>query len=92
MLDLSGTITTGDTAQDLIAEGASPCSWYIQNLDASVDLYVRDDGTDASAGAGSIKVPPGALYETPDGYRVPGMPRVSVFSTKTGHAFTARRW
>jgi hypothetical protein len=92
MLDISGTITTGGAAQDLIAAPGTPISWFVQNLSTSVDLYVRDDGQEASAGVGSIKIPPGALYETPEDYRIPGQAKVSIFSTLTGHAFTARRY
>ncbi len=91
MVDLSGVIVAGGTAQDLVAASPIPLGSLrvqVQNLDSSEDLWVREDGV-ASAGSGSIKVPPGALYESPYGST---STTASIFSTKTGHAFTARRW
>ena len=90
MNDLSGTIIAGGTAQDLVAPDVTPrfpLRIQVQNL-GSADLWVREDGT-ASAGAGSIKIPPGAVYESPCGS---SSASASIFSTLTGHAFTARRY
>lgn len=90
----SGTITTGGTAQTLVSwptPAPNVSGVWVQNQDASVTLYVRDDGTVASAAGGSIAIPPGGLYETPawwPGKQTPDP--VSVFSTKTGHVFAAR--
>ena len=91
MVDLSGVIAAGGTAQDLVAASPIPLGSLrvqVQNLDSSVDLWVCEDGI-ASAGSGSIKVPPGAMYESPYGST---SATASIFSTLTGHAFTARRW
>ena len=91
MLDLSGVIAAGGTAQDLVSASPIPLGALriqVQNLDSSESLWVCEDGV-ASAGPGSISVPPGALYESPYGST---STTVSIFSTKTGHQFTARRW
>ena len=90
--NMSGTIAVGGTAQTLVAfpAGSRPRGFWIQNLDTTTTLYVRDDGTAAAAGAGSIAVDPGDLYETPHFWPLGHpAPTVSVFSTKTGHAFSA---
>ena len=91
--DVSGTIAVGGTAQQLIAARDSASGYCVQNLDASVDLWVNDEGGAATAAPGSIKIPAGAMYETPQAWATqPRHDAVSIFSTKTGHAFTARRW
>ncbi|MEK7392246.1 MAG: hypothetical protein AAB214_06745 [Fibrobacterota bacterium] len=90
--NVSGTITTGGTAQTLVAfpAGARPRGFWIQNLDDAATLYIRGDGQAATAGVGSIVMNPGDLYETPHFWPVGNpVPSVSVFSTKTGHAFSA---
>ena len=92
--NISGTITAGGTAQSLVSwptPAPHVTGVFVQNLDTSTDLYIREDGTVASVGSGSIKIPPGGLYETPTWW--PGKinpSSFSIFSTKTGHAFTAR--
>lgn len=90
----SGTITTGDTAQTLVSWAAPAprvSGMWVQNQDATETLYVRDDGAAASADGGSVAIPPGGLYETPEWW--PGKQNpdpVSVFSRKSGHVFAAR--
>ena len=90
--DVSGTIVSGGTAQVLIQIPANSVGYCVQNLDSTEDLWINETG-DATAGPGSIKIPAGALYETPtDVNATYNSSSVSIFSAKTGHAFTARRW
>lgn len=84
----SGTITTGGQAQPLAATNAARTGFWIQNLGTG-DLWLSFTGT-ASAGQPSLKLPAGALYESP----AHGVPRgaISVYGATTGHAFTAMEW
>lgn len=84
----SGTITTGGTAQTLMSANAARRGWTLQNLSTG-DIWVSDVGA-AAASQPSLKVPAGALYETPAGYGSVGA--VSVFGATTGQAFSAREW
>jgi len=61
----------------------------VQNIHASQPLYVRRGGA-AGAGAGSILLNPGAMYETPLGGNSAEL--WSVFSALTGHPYTASEW
>lgn len=86
----SGSVTTGNSAQVLMAANANRSGFCVQNLDPTEDLYISVTGT-ASAAPGSKLIPAdGGYYETP----ATGAPTtaVSVFSTKTGHQFTAEEW
>lgn len=81
------TITTGGTAQDALAANPNRQGFDLQNLSAD-DLWWRDDGTVATAGEPSFRLPAGTLYETPRGYRPTG--RVSIIGAITGQAFAVR--
>lgn len=94
MFSISGTITLGGTAQD--ADIARPLrkGYMIQNHSAG-DLWINDMAT-AVASQPSIRIPAGALYETPNsgdlgggGY---GTGAISIIGTTTGQAFTGRSW
>lgn len=88
--DKSGTITAGGTAQDVFAAAAAVHGFYFQNL-STVSMYIRDDGTAASAGAGSILVPAnGGYYESPP-LSTPTS-KLSVFCATTASAFTSKVW
>lgn len=88
LADRSGTITAGGTAQQLMASNASRKGFSVQNV-SSGDLWVRETGT-AAAAQPSLKLAPGAYFETPAGYGSVGA--VSVFGATTGQAFCAREW
>lgn len=79
------TITTGGTAQTGLAAMSQRKFWAIQNQSAG-DLYVRDDGTAATATDACLKIPPGAYYETPPGYQHSDS-AVPVIGATTGQAF-----
>lgn len=84
----SGTITAGGVAQVAISALAIRKGFSIQNNSAG-DLWFSDVGT-AAAVQPSIKLAPGAYYETP----LNGVPRgdISIFGATTGQAFSAREW
>ena len=81
--DVSGTITTGGTAQSLASANASRKGFSIQNISTG-DLWVRAGGV-AAVGVG-VKVPAGALYE----FSYPPSQAISIFGAVTGQAFTAQ--
>jgi hypothetical protein len=86
-IDISGTITSGGAAQTISAL-TERYGFAFQNI-SDTDMYVRFGGT-AAAANGSIKIPPNALYESPEHWAPPGA--VSVFCATTGKAFTAWEW
>jgi hypothetical protein len=88
--DKSGTITAGGTAQDVFAAAAAIHGFYFQNI-STINMWIRDDGTAASAGAGSILVPAnGGYYESPP-LSTPTS-KLSVFCATTASAFTSKVW
>jgi hypothetical protein len=82
----SGTITLGGTAQALAAATVNPRRFSVQNQSLG-DLYVSATGT-ATADEDSIKVPAGALYESP--YST--AEALSIIGATTGQAFFAEEW
>lgn len=86
--DKSGTITLGGTQQTLMAANTDRKGYLVQNVSAG-DLWINDQGN-AAATQPSLKLIPGAYYETP----LTGAPRtaISIFGATTGQAFTAREW
>lgn len=95
LTNISGQIIKGGVAQWLIPPTQLASAWSVQNLSTTEALWIREDGENASDLEGSIKIPPGALYETPSFYidiqQYDPKP-VSIFSKHSGHAFTARRY
>jgi hypothetical protein len=89
LVDRSGTITAGGTAQQLAAANASRIGFSVQNLSTTADLWINSLGT-AAAVQPSIKLSPGAYFETPPGYGAVGA--VSIFGATTGLAFSSREW
>jgi hypothetical protein len=97
MFDISGTITTGGVAQ-YIDSNIRPMrrGFFIQNHSTG-DLWVNNSVTVAAVmGQPSIRIPPGALYETPQSGDFGGGAYESGFITiigaTTGQAFTGRSW
>jgi hypothetical protein len=86
--DRSGAIQAGGTAQQLMPSNTARRGFYVSNR-SSGDLWINANAT-ASAGAGSIKIPAGALYETPPGGA--GIGAVSIFGATTGQGFTAKEF
>ena len=88
LTDRSGSITTGGTAQQLMAANATRRGWYIQNNSDTV-MWVSDVGT-AAATQPSLKLLPDAYYEPPQSGVDNGA--ISLFCATTGKTFTAREW
>lgn len=85
--DRSGSITTGGTAQVLMAANASRRAWSIQNT-STVDLWVNEIGATAVLAPPSIWLQPGAYYESQASYCSPSA--ISIIGATTGQTFTAR--
>ena len=82
--DRSSTITTGGTAQAMMAENLGRERGFVYNPNASGSLWFNPlGGTAAANGAGSIEVVPGQL--------VPFDARnaISIIHASTGAKFTA---
>ena len=84
----SGAITTGGTAQVLMASNANRIGFSVQNLSTG-DLWINPLGT-ASAAQPSIKLAPGVYFESPVGYG--SVLSVSIFGATTGQSFSALEW
>jgi hypothetical protein len=88
--NISGSITTGGTAQQLAAAFPQRKGCVIQNQ-STTDLWINDLGT-AAAAPPSIKVPAGSQYVC-GGY-AGGAPAgaLSIFGATTAQAFAGREW
>ncbi len=83
-VDRSSTITTGGTAQTLVAANPDRDHLFICNPNASGSLWVNDlGGTAAANGAGSTEIPPGSVATTRS------RNAISIIHATTGAAFTA---
>lgn len=87
-IDRSGTITTGGTAQQIMAPSSVRRGLLIQNVSAG-DLWFNI-GAVAVASQPSIKLTAGQAYETPDGCTPSGF--VSIIGASTSAAFVAKEW
>lgn len=88
--DRSGTVTSGGTAQDIMAANAKRRGWSVFNA-SDITLYVNDMGAAATA-ANGYALAPGALLESgPDERSVSGL-AISLLGATTGKAFVAREW
>lgn len=82
----SGTMTTGGTAQVLAAANTARRGYRVMNLSSS-DLWLNDKGATAAAGQPSIKVVPGAVYESPAFGA--STAAISIFGATTGQSYEA---
>lgn len=87
--DRSGTIAAVGVSQQAMAANAARRGLWIQNLSAVDALWLRE-GAAASQGQPSLKIAPGAIYETPAG----GCPvsAINLTGPTAGQAFSAREW
>lgn len=82
--DKSGAITTGGTAQSLMAVNADRDGGFVYNPNATGSLWVNFlGGTAAANGAGSVEVVPGQLLP------FDATNAVSIISATTSAKFTA---
>lgn len=88
LTDISGTITSGGTAQTIAAANAVRNGFSIQNTSAG-DLWFNTLAT-AVAASPSIRIPAGGLYESPVNQRPTGA--ISLIGATTGQTFSAREW
>lgn len=88
LVDRSGTITAGGTAQVLCPANTTRRGILMENVSTS-PLYVNLTGT-ASTGAGSFKLDPGDYWESSNGSA--GVAAISIFGATTSQAFTAKEW
>lgn len=89
LIDRSGTITTGGTAQTLMVENSAREGFMVQN-NSTGDLWINELGNTAAASQPAIKIASGQIYETVQGQ--PCLYAVSIFGATTAQAFTAREW
>lgn len=90
LIDRSGSIVTGGTAQQLAAANAARKGWRLQNTSAN-DLWFNDTGVAASVGgAGSYQLQPGGYYESPPGGS--SQTSLSIFGVTTAQSFSAAEW
>lgn len=82
----SGTITTGGTAQDLVAAAHTYSQGMIQNQSSGA-LWVRR-GAGATADRNSISIPPGGMLTFQQG-DLDGGQKLSILGVTTGQAFFA---
>lgn len=89
LIDRSGTITVGGTAQVLMHDNSAREGFMIQNI-SSGDLWINELGGTAAASQPCIKLTSGQLYETLGSQPCPYA--ISIFGATTGQAFIAREW
>jgi len=85
--DRSTTITTGGTAQALMASNPARCGWSFQNI-SDTDMWINEIGGTAVADSPSVRVAAGASY-TPAFVTTSA---ISIICATTGKKFTAREW
>ena len=83
--DVSGTITTGGTAQTVLAECVGRRFLMYQNV-SDADQWINFSGA-ATAGAGSLKFAAG-MGQTWETFVPTGM--MSIYGATTGKAFTVK--
>lgn len=87
LVDKSGTITTGGTAQTLAAANTTRTYFDVYNPDTTNDLWISFTTTATANGQGSIRVPAnggGYIRDT----SVP-LGAISIVGAVTGQKFTA---
>ena len=90
--DGSGTIATGNTAQNLFSGNVPPNGYSVYNPDTA-DLWIAEGQTAAANAAGSVLVSAnGGSYETPRDKKLGPLGTISIIGAGTGQKFTARGW
>ena len=86
--DASSTITTGGTAQTILAANTDRTGISFQNT-SDTDMYLNTTGI-ATEGAGSYLIKAGGTYVTD--YGAKDSQAVSLLCATTGKAFTCKWW
>ena len=86
LIDRSGTIAAGNTAQQLAPANPTRRGYRVMNVSAG-DLWVNDKGVPAIIGEPSFKIAANVLFESP----VNGVSgaSLSIIGATTGQAFEA---
>lgn len=91
IVDGSGSITTGGTAQTLFGGATPPHGFLVVNVDTAKILWISMTTTAAPNTLGSIPLAPmGGIFLTPQSF-VP-LGAVSIWGQTTGQQFTAHQW
>ncbi len=98
--DCSGTITSGGTAQTLIAANTGVGGFVVMNTDASAGsgepLWMSFTGTAAANTAGSypLSAPTATTFASPSSFYSPvGYNHaITIIGATTGHKFSCTRW
>lgn len=85
----SGTITTGGTAQQLMAANTARQGWSIRN-NSTGSLWFNELGSAAVIGQPSFELKTGEYFESPRNGS--GEAAISIIGATTGQSFTAREW
>lgn len=85
----SGTITTLNVSQQLMAANTARRGFMVQNSGAAA-LWINELGAAATTAQPSIQIAVGATYQSPDGAASPAA--INIIGGTTGQAFTAREW
>lgn len=88
LINISGTITTGGTAQNAAAANTARLGYALQN-NSTGDLWFNSLAT-AVMSQPSIRLVAGAYFETPVGGA--GSGAVSIIGATTGQAWSGREW
>lgn len=88
LTNISGTVTTGATAQNAAASNATRKGYSLQNQ-SSGNLWFSTLAT-AVQSQPSFLLAPGDFYETPPGGQ--GTGAISIIGATTGQAFAGREW
>ena len=86
VVNKSGTITTGGTAQVLAAANASRTGLTVQNTHASADLWLTEDGTTTAALNTGYKLAAGAAA------KISTQKSISIWGNTTGQTFAATEY
>jgi len=89
--NISGTITTGGTAQVLDPANDRRVGWFIQNNSAG-SLWINDLGVAATLASPSIEIKTGTYMVAPFNTGYVSSAQISIIGATTGQAFTAREW
>ena len=84
--DRSGTITTANVSQTLMAANSIRKAFYLQNT-SSVTLYINFT-SNASTGGGSVQVPAGGTYTDPPEFVT--TEQINILATTAGASFVAK--
>lgn len=88
LTSISGTITSGGSAQNAVASNAARKGYLLQNQ-SNASLWFNTLAA-AIQGQPSLELKAGQSYETPPGGQ--GTGAISIIGSTTGQAFAAREW